>query len=933
MLNKFSKPRIGIGMSPLFSRGRLLSILIPLGLSISAFAQNSGSGILIYKLEETLTNRVARTGTYNAAAGLSNVVLAPNTVYQLSCVSTTTLLYGVRTFETPDNGQRFVIPRVKCYLTGTGDLDNDGLPNEAEAILGTDPNKADTDGDGISDGAEIRQGTNPRDGLVATAGVIAAAPTAGPALHMSAANNIAAVAMGSSGVSIFNVFSGLSPSRILDVDTPGSAVAVASAGNYVCVADEQAGLAIINVGDAQNIRLTQQIPMGAVVTSVASDGVSAYVGTGTGELIGVDLASGFINSRVKTGGSTPEDIQIAGETLYLLDSSVLRIYRLINGTTTAAGTVSLGGMIRGGLNLPFRLFCDGRTAYCTHSRGYYIVDVVNPAAPQVVSQYVDGQLGWKQIVANGSGMAIAAIEPTANQGGAHDISLYDVGADGRATVFQSTLETPGLARSLSLYNGLAYVADSERGLQVINYLGFDTKRIAPTIQLGSNFNLASGTVEEGKRMRLTANVTDDEQVRNVEFYVNGELRSTDGNYPFEYTFITPALTASATAIVVRAKATDTGGNITWTPELRLALTADVTPPQVAAFSPASNSLVGAIREAWVRFNEPMAAATLISGLRVTAAGVAVPATVSYRETSNTAFLSFANPLSPGPYSLEVPTTVTDAGGNRLATARLVAFRVFALTDDDADGIADDWETLLGLNKTRVDTNNNGVRDGDEDFDNDGLSNGLEILVGTDPTKADTNGNGIKDGLEDSDLEGLTDGREILLGTNRFKADTDDDTWNDEAEVSAGSDPLDSRSRPYPFLVNSTPINVLHIGNSGSGLLTTVTATPPITALSFAAKTDGSLGNFYRSTPGVIAVSLNGGGGALVTAGSIRATPDVTVLRFDTSPAGPGNSGGGYGNGTVIATPPVTAVQTGADASAAPGSIILATPPVKVQRNN
>lgn len=917
----YARPRLAIGLLFFF------------GTITSAFAQNSGSGILIYKMEEALTNRVARTGTYNAAAGLSNVVLAPNTVYRLSCVSNATLLYGVRTFETPDNGQRYVIPRVKCYLTGTGDLDDDGLPNEAEAILGTDPTKIDSDGDGISDGAEIRQGTNPLDGIVAAAGVIASAPTAGSALHVSAANNIAAVAMGSSGVSIFNVFGGLSPSRILDVDTPGSAVAVASAGNYVCVADEQAGLAIIDVGDTLNIRLAQQIPLGAVVTAVASDGLSAYVGTGAGELVGVDLATGLITSRLKTGGSTPEDIQIAGETLYVLDSSTLRIYRLTNGGTVAAGTVALSGLVRGGLNLPFRLFCDGRTAYCTHSRGYQIVDVTNPAAPQVVSQYVDGQFGWKQIVANGSGLAIAATEPNPNQAGPHDISLYDVGEDGRSTVFGSTIETPGLARSLSIYNGLAYVADSERGLQVINYLSFDTKRVAPTIELGSNFNLAAGAVEEGKRMRLTASVTDDEQVRNVEFYVDGILRSTDGNYPFEYTFVTPAISATATTLIVRAKATDTGGNFTWSPEFTLTLTPDVTPPQVAAFSPASNSLVGAIREAWVRFNEPMAAATLVSGLRVTAGGAAIPATVTYRENSNTAFISFANPLTPGPYTLEVPITVTDAGGNRMASARTVAFRVFALTDDDADGIADDWESLLGLNKTKLDTNNNGVRDGDEDFDNDGLINGLEILVGTDPTKADTNGNGIRDGLEDSDLEGLTDGREIQLGTDRFKADTDDDTWNDEAEVSAGSDPLDPRSRPYPFLIQSTPITALNIGRAGSGLLTTVTATPPVTVVSFASKADGSLGSFFRATPDVIAVSLNGGGGALATAGAIRATPDVTVLRFAATAAGLGNSGQGFGIGSIIATPPVTAVRFGADASGAPGSIILAKPPLKVQRDN
>jgi hypothetical protein len=42
------------------------------------------------------------------------------------------------------------------------DTDKDGLPDQLEAIYGTDPNKTDTDGDGVSDGEEIERGTNPK---------------------------------------------------------------------------------------------------------------------------------------------------------------------------------------------------------------------------------------------------------------------------------------------------------------------------------------------------------------------------------------------------------------------------------------------------------------------------------------------------------------------------------------------------------------------------------------------------------------------------------------------------------------------------------------------------------------------------------------------------------------------------------------------------
>lgn len=44
---------------------------------------------------------------------------------------------------------------------GTKDTDGDGICDEVEKMIGTDPLKADTDGDGMSDGDEIRAGRNP----------------------------------------------------------------------------------------------------------------------------------------------------------------------------------------------------------------------------------------------------------------------------------------------------------------------------------------------------------------------------------------------------------------------------------------------------------------------------------------------------------------------------------------------------------------------------------------------------------------------------------------------------------------------------------------------------------------------------------------------------------------------------------------------------
>lgn len=44
-----------------------------------------------------------------------------------------------------------------------GDIDGDGLSNDEEAELGTDPARADTDGDGVNDGSEASAGSDPLD--------------------------------------------------------------------------------------------------------------------------------------------------------------------------------------------------------------------------------------------------------------------------------------------------------------------------------------------------------------------------------------------------------------------------------------------------------------------------------------------------------------------------------------------------------------------------------------------------------------------------------------------------------------------------------------------------------------------------------------------------------------------------------------------------
>jgi hypothetical protein len=140
-------------------------------------------------------------------------------------------LFGYVEFETPDPGLSFDIPDIVLLESLEWDIDGDSLPGDVEFVLGTDFLLSDTDGDNIDDGTEVEQGTNPLDGLAVATGVIASADTLGTARHVCVQDDLAAVADQGAGVALFNVFNGMTPTLVAQVDTPGSANIVAC-GEY-----------------------------------------------------------------------------------------------------------------------------------------------------------------------------------------------------------------------------------------------------------------------------------------------------------------------------------------------------------------------------------------------------------------------------------------------------------------------------------------------------------------------------------------------------------------------------------------------------------------------------------------------------------------------------------------------------------------------------
>ena len=502
------------------------------------------------------------------------------------------------------------------------------------------------------------------------------------------------VADSGSGVSVVDIQTIASPVIVAQVDTPGNAVAVAS-GDLIAVADGLAGLAVIDISDPPAAEIVHQVALGGAAQAVVAGGGVAYVGLTSGELAVVDLESGALIGQLSFSQAV-EDLALAGDRLYVLTAGELHAI-FIEDLSVVGSAASPGSSSR-----RHRLFVGGGVAYTAHSRGYNTFDISSPGAPALIAAGNTTQFGWKQIVPNGSGLGVAVVGATL---GAGNVSLYDVSDASLTNEFITTFNIPGNAAAVAIHNGLAYVADGARGLQVVNYLAYDAFGLSPTLSLSTNF--VPGLAEEGQVMRVTASVSDDVQVRNVEFFVDGVKVATDGNFAFEHRFVT-ALIAEQPSFTLRVRATDTGGNATSTAETVITLTTDATPPRASRVSPENGSFVRADLATAISatFSEPIDPATLNDAtFRLFSAGpdgIAgnaddVPVAggiISFRDDISTAFLTFGTPLPPDSYSAELSVAITDLVGNSLASDVTWTFGVVTPVSWDGGGDGTSWHDPL-----------------------------------------------------------------------------------------------------------------------------------------------------------------------------------------------------------------------------------------------
>ncbi len=614
--------------------------------------------------------------------GQFSSVLPPNTDFSLYIYDQNNYRLASYTGHAGPSGSSIDIP-ILAFLK---DYDGPGMSDQAADVLGLPVNS--TQAQRLKALARAQLGLDPLDNTPFPTGVISSLPLKGEAkgitLVGSSVNDqqqVAYVATGSYGLAIIDGSQFVNPIVLGQIQLTGDNVDVAvdSTRSLAVIAARSVGLHLVDVSDPMQPVLVQTIdlPLGASAVKLF-DGV-AYVASGR-SLISIDLATGEQLQTLNVGQGEITGLAQEGNFLYTMDSS---------RTLHAVDISGFQMVLHGSVTLPDgggKLFVFNGIAYAAAINsnfrgGYDTVNVSNPDNLVVIhgSDFVPPFIGpGTSLIPNGSGLGLLI-----GSNGVNTLDVMDISNPMKTNVFLTRILLPSAPLDATLGSGIAFVADGSSGLQVVNYLGFDTKGIPPTVSISSP---VGGTqIVEGSSIPIRVNVADDVQVRNVELLVNGQLVLNNVAPPYDFVAIAPKLATGVTQVTIQVRATDTGGNFQLSNILTYTLVKDTFPPTIIGATPAAGSKVYYTPSIDVQFSKPLNTNLVsLSGLKLINLGdnSTVPlGSVQVHVLGRRLVVVPKSSLDTGSYRLIIdPSIVVDLAGNPLASPYMLDFTILPASD-------------------------------------------------------------------------------------------------------------------------------------------------------------------------------------------------------------------------------------------------------------
>jgi hypothetical protein len=595
-------------------------------------------------------------------------VLPPDTDYTLSLYQASTNRSGI--YEGHSNQSGFPTDLPPFVLDQFGGVDNtgDGLPDIARYVIGLKVGVRSFAGDGIDDALKIAMGLDPFEGRAFPTGLISSLPLQGTAQKVLPEGNKLYVATGSYGLAIVDGTQFNNPIVLGQLSLGGYATDIGVDANLqIAAVATGSALQLVDVSDPMAPKLGKSVALSATRVVVANGLAYAVAGNSLDE---IDLLTGeVLQSLSLPGFGNVTGLARDGTTLYAYDRGS-GTFMDIDISSEAQATV-LGQLSVSIASSDVGVFVGNGVAWLAGS-GLHTVDVSDPTHPALIHG-ADVTFTARRIALNGSGLGVLA--PDGNS----FVEVYDTSNPNVTANRLLQIPLSGGARNVAISRGIAYVADGA-GLEVVNYLPFDNKGVAPQITISTSVpsvDINSLKVLEGTTVPVRADASDDVQVRDVELLVNGQMVRDAVSFPFDFFAIAPTIAQSGSSFTIQAQATDTGGNTMLSNVITIGLVKDTSPPTISSIDPANGtSRVEGAQTVRVRFSKSLAAATVTTTnfqLQDAAGNPIAPANFQLRDYDRVVELTYSG-LAAGDYQFVVNGSgITDRAGNPLGTTVTSSF--------------------------------------------------------------------------------------------------------------------------------------------------------------------------------------------------------------------------------------------------------------------
>jgi len=546
----------------------------PINLRLADAAFDDLIGEVYFSVSNVETNEVFARGATPDIEAL-DLVLPPDTVLTLSAYHPDANAVASTRFTSNTSGSSTILPTLVMVEDSGLDSDGDGVSDDVEVkILGSDPQNPD-DSQPLPIGALGEVGVE--NGFVATevATTVAYAISQGTLHIIDVADFTSPVNLGIEDLSARAI--GLAISEELTMAVV--ATASGSGSSYTASVD------LIDVSDPLN-PTKRGVPIDIVATgAIEVFGDLAFVATTTG-LQSIDLVSGDLLDKLVLPGSG-----LIAE----LDRIENRIYAIQGGSDVVSiaqfqsdGSMSLVAQRSESIadtDISIAVNHDAVWLIGSGFRTRGVNDLTELGNPANASEFY-----------NIGGLALAGSDRAVTFQNGNTLFPFDVGnteAPSAAANFGAGIPLSGSIRDVEISNGLAYVATSS-GLEIVNYRAFDSDDVPPTgLSITTTLEDADSTtagfqVVEGESIPLFVNAIDDTQIRHVDLVANGEVIATDSSFPFDFVPAIPSPLSNEW--VLRARATDTGGNSSLSEEFRVSVVPDTFAPTVRTVTPATGAI-------------------------------------------------------------------------------------------------------------------------------------------------------------------------------------------------------------------------------------------------------------------------------------------------------------------------------------------------------